>query len=301
MRRRVPTGSVGAADVRPTGTVASVPARERITAALDVGGTSIKPGVVRGDAVELRPAIPSRSKEIAAIVLDQLATAAETAVAAAGPSLSDLAIAVPRPFDLERGIPLLRGLHKFDSIHGVELQPILRARTSIGSRSIGFVGDAEAAAVGEARFGAGRGVDRVLMITLGTGMGACLTDGGRVVAAVGDASIEDLHDRLVDGVRADDVFSARGLSAALDVDADQLPVAVADPMHAERLLEFGRQLGSFLTQILDEFGIHAVVVGGGLSAIFERFGPALAITARPAALGPRGPLLGAAALTAEGT
>jgi len=278
-----------------------VPARERITAALDVGGTSIKPGVVRGDSVELLPAVASRSGGVAAIVLDQLVTAAETAVAAAGPSLSDLAIAVPRPFDLERGIPLLRGLHKFDAIHGVELRPILRARTSVGSRSIGFVGDAEAAAVGEARFGAGRGIDRVLMITLGTGMGACLTDRLLVVDAVGDASIEDLHDRLVDGARADDVFSARGLSAALGVDADQLPVAVSDPTNAERLLEFGRQLGSFLTPIVDEFEIDAVVVGGGLSAIFERFGPALAIAARPAALGPRGPLLGAAALTAEAT
>lgn len=273
-----------------------MPSLERVTAALDVGGTSIKSGVVRGAGVELLATIPSHSGDVAEKVIDQLVAA----TAAAGPALSDLAIAVPRPFDFERGVPLLRGLHKFDSIYGVEMRPILRGQTGIGERPITFVSDAEAAAVGEARFGAGRGVDRVLTITLGTGMGAGLTDRGAVVTAIGDAVVENLHDRAVDGERADDAFSARGLARHFAVDEGDLRAAVDDPANAEPLRDFGRHLGAFLARIMREFDAHAVVIGGGLAGAFHRFGPAMEIPAVPASLGARGPLLGAASLAADG-
>ena len=50
-----------------------------------------------------------------------------------------------------------------------------------------------------------------------------------------------------------------------------------------------------------EFDAHVVVIGGGFSGSFDRFGPALqsaigAVPVRPASLGPAGPLLGAAQL-----
>jgi glucokinase len=271
-------------------------------AALDVGGTSIKSGVVRGTDVEVLPSVPSRSRDDRDVVLGQLAAACAAAVDAAGEKLAGVAIAVPRPFDLERGIPLLRGLHKFESIHGVELPPVLRSRTAVGDRPIRFAGDAEAAAVGEARFGAAAELQRVLTITLGTGMGACLTDGGSVVTAVGDAIVEGLHDRRITNEgsdeRADDAFSVRGLATALGVEPGNLRAAVADPRHAAALEEFGRRLGAFLGPILDDFGAQAVVIGGGLSHAFDRFGPAMDIPAVAASLGARGPLLGAAALAA---
>jgi predicted NBD/HSP70 family sugar kinase len=273
-------------------------ARGSAVAALDVGGTSIKSGVVREGEVELLPAVPSRSGAERDTVIDQLVAASAAAVDAAGDDLIGLAIAVPRPFDLERGIPLLRGLHKFESVHGVELRPILRARTAVGEHPIRFAGDAEAAGVGEARFGAGAGLGRVLTITLGTGIGACLTDGGEVVTVVGDALVEDLHERPTPTGRADDVFSVRGLASALDVEPAELRTAATDLAHAADLERFGRRLGSFLAPVLAEFGAEAVVVGGGLSSVFDRFAPTMDVPARRATLGKRGPLLGVAALAA---
>ena len=275
-----------------------MPSTERVTAALDVGGTSIKSGVVRGDEVELLATVPSRSDGVADVVIGQLLVASGAAIAAAGPALNALAIAVPRPFDLERGVPLMRGLHKFDSIHGVELRPILRDRTGIGDRPITFVGDAEAAAVGEALFGSGRGVDRVLTITLGTGMGACLTDRGAVITTVGDAVVEDLHNRATPDGRADDVFSARGLAEHLDVDPASLRTAIMAEERSADLRDFGRRLGAFLSAIMREFDAESVVIGGGLAGSFDRFGPAMGIPAFAASLGAQGPLLGAAALAA---
>ena len=153
-------------------------------AALDVGGTSIKSGVVdadhesRGaDAVALGATIPTRATEGADVVLGQLATAIDGAVERATTAVAGVALAFPGPFDVARGRALIRGLHKFDSIYGLELRPLLAERISRPDLRIGFARDSEAAGVGEATFGAGRGGGRVLTITLGTGLGSCLTAG----------------------------------------------------------------------------------------------------------------------------
>ena len=110
-----------------------------------------------------------RATEGADVVLGQLATAIDGAVEQATTAVAGVALAFPGPFDVARGRALIRGLHKFDSIYGLELRPLLAERISRSDLRIGFARDSEAAGVGEATFGAGRGGGRVLTITLGTG------------------------------------------------------------------------------------------------------------------------------------
>jgi predicted NBD/HSP70 family sugar kinase len=81
-----------------------------------------------------------------------------------------------------------------------------------------------------------------------------------------------------------------------------LRAAVEDPANADIVSDHGARLGTFLSPVVAEFDAHLVVIGGGFSGSFDRFGPALqsalgAVPVRPAALGPAGPLLGAAHLT----
>ena len=121
--------------------------------------------------------IPTRATEGADVVLGQLATAIDRAVEQATTAVAGVALAFPGPFDVARGRAPIRGLHKFDSIYGLELRPLLADRISRPDLRIGFARDSEAAGVGEATFGAGRGGGRVLTITLGTGLGSCLTAG----------------------------------------------------------------------------------------------------------------------------
>jgi glucokinase len=275
-------------------------------AVLDVGGTSIKTGVVRGADVELGPTLPTLASGDAETILTRLAEAADAALELAGgdgrsSGAHGLAVAFPGPFDLEAGAALIRGLHKFDAIHGVRLEPQLRDRTAIGERPLVFVRDNEAAGVGEAIAGAGRSHQRVLTITLGTGVGACLTDDGTPVETVGSLIVERLARRPTQWGRADDVLSARGLAERLGVDITALREAVADPARAGELSDHGRRLGTFLAPVVAEVGANAVVVGGGLVDAFERFGPSLRAALAPtpcvpALLGARGPLLGAARL-----
>lgn len=278
----------------------------QVVAALDVGGTSIKSGVVRGDTgddpvVELGPTLPTLAQSDAATTLARLAEMVDAALTLDGDSIG-LAIAICGPFDLDAGESRMRGVAKFEDIYGIDLRAVLRERTRIGERPIRFARDAESAGTGEALAGAGRGIDRVLTITLGTGMGTCVTDHAWPVAIIGDFGVEHLGMRPTpwDG-RSDDVLSARGLADRLGVAMADLASAVDDPTNAEVLFDHGHRIGEFLAPVIAEFDVKLLVIGGGLSAAFDRFGPALAshldVPVRPIALGAAGPILGAVHLT----
>ena len=270
-------------------------------AVLDVGGTSIKGGVVRDGEVGHSSPIQTLANSNAEVIFEQFAKAADAALQLAGPGAIGLAISFPGPFERTAGAPLMRGLHKFDSIYNVELRPELRARTTVGDLPINFVHDNEAAGVGEAVAGAGRSVSRVLTVTLGTGVGTCLTDHGVPVPLIGDLAVKRLALRDTQWGRADDVLSARGLATRLGVSTDELRKAVDSGDVSETVRDHGDRIGMFLSPVVEEVGADMVVIGGGLSGAFELFGPALQAALGPtpcvvAALGSDGPLLGAATL-----
>jgi glucokinase len=274
----------------------------RVVAALDVGGTSIKTGIVRGDTnahpvVELGPALPTLAQSDAATVLARLAEMADHALDLDQGSMG-LAIAICGPFDLEAGESRMRGVSKFEDIYGIDLRAALRERTTIGDRPIRFTRDAESAGTGEALAGAGKGVDRVLTITLGTGMGTCVTDHAWPVEFIDGFGVEHLGMRATPwGGRSDDVLSARGLADRLGVPVADLRAAVDDPTNSEVVFDHGHRIGEFLAPVVVEFDVRLLVIGGGMSAAFDRFGPAiqshLDVPVRPIALGAAGPLLGA--------
>jgi glucokinase len=285
----------------------------QVVAVLDVGGTSIKTGAVTfpdpdgtgDDVVDVGSSRPTLANAPADEVLNGLARSADAALELAGPSAVGLAIAICGPFDLDAGESRMRGVHKFEHIYGIDLRAALRKRSSIGSRPIRFARDAESAGTGEAVAGAGRGVDRVVTMTVGTGLGTCLTVHARPVEFVDGFGVEHVGMLDTPWGRADDVLSAYGLANRLGVGMVELRAAVDDPANAETISDHGCRLGTFLAPLVAEFDAHLVVIGGGLSAAFDRFGPSLQAAlgttpARRATLGPAGPLLGAATLTFAG-
>jgi glucokinase len=278
---------------------------EHTVVALDVGGTSIKSGVVRGNTseepeIEIGPALPTLAQSDAETILARLAEMAEHALALDAGAIG-LAIAICGPFDLDAGESRMRGVAKFEDIHGIDLRAMLRERTSIGDRPIRFARDAESAGTGEALTGAGRGVDRVMTNTLGTGVGTCVTEHAWPVEFIGGFGVEHLAMRDTPWGRADDVLSARGLAERLSIPMADLRAAVDDPLNTEVVFDHGHRVGEFLAPVVAEFDVQLVVIGGGLSAAFDRFGPAiqshLHVPVRPIALGAAGPILGAVHLT----
>lgn len=244
-------------------------------AVLDVGGTSIKIGTVRGADAFVDRSIPARATSDRGTVIERLRLAAERSIECAADVSDDgvagLAISFPGPFDIAGGRPLLVSPGKFHAIHGVDLRVELRSAADL---PIEFARDSEAVGAGEARYGSGAGRTRVLTVALGTGFGSCLTVEGQPVPEVGGLRIESLFEHVTPHGRVDDVLSATGLARSLGVDTPDLGRLLDDPAGRtsarEELIEFGHRLGSFLAT-LRSLEADVIVINGGLAGSFDLF------------------------------
>jgi glucokinase len=280
--------------------------------ALDVGGTSVKSALVAaGGHVIGKPAITSiDSSGEADNILGTFAQIISTHLGEIHtPNLLGVALGFPGPFDYAAGICLIEGVEKYAAIYRVNMRDALRARLNLGDLPILFRNDAEAAVVGEARYGAGRDYRRLIGVTLGTGCGsAFLVDGAPVTSGPGIPPNGWLYPILFRGLRADDVFSRRGLDARLqlagvterNVEAAAAAARAGDMGARQVFNTFGADLGSFLNSHVVAFAAEAVLVLGRIAGAFDLFGPslcrALSIAALPGERGPDAALLGAADL-----
>lgn len=278
----------------------------RLTAiAVDVGGTSLKSGLVTADRTvqgQKRVSVDHRASrsELLAQFLEALAIDER-------PDIHRVAMAVPGPFDLARGISQM--VHKFGSIRGVALASELRRALERPEMDFRFVHDAAAAGAGELT--ALSSTDgTTLMLTLGTGLGAALFDSTSLIENRGGYEISELWrqpskaDEHHSSESADDLFSASGLARLLNVDLSHLSVAITQPSTSEALTTWGRQLGEFITQFTPALDLDRVVIGGGAAAAFDRFGAAVRSTAAvevtQAKLGSSAALRGAVELAFDG-
>lgn len=282
---------------------------------LDVGGTSIKSGVVFTDTADVgqHTQTPIESGESAQSILSTMTSVIRHhAGATKGGSLAGIVLAFPGPFDYDAGISHISGVEKYESLLGVNVGSELRERLDVGDCPILFRNDAEAAIVGECLYGAGREHSRVIGLTLGTGFGsAFMLHGVPQTSGEGIPPNGWLYPFPVGDVRADDFFSIRGLETQLH-EAGGLPT---NPKAADELARqgdassravfcaFGENLGAFLRPFTADFRAEVIVVLGGIAEAFDLFGPALGASVRiPVAPGRRGAdaaMLGAAELLSE--
>jgi glucokinase len=280
--------------------------------ALDVGGTSVKSALVapRGHVIGKPSITPIDSSSKAESILGTLAQIISTHLGQAQTSnVIGVALGFPGPFDYAAGICLIEGVEKYGAIFGVDMRDALRARLDMGDLPILFRNDAEAAVVGEARYGIGRNYRRLIGVTLGTGCGsAFLVDGVPVTSGPGVPPNGWLYPVLFRGLRSDDVFSRRGLEARLRSAGvternvkDAAAAARAGDVGARQVFEaFGADLGSFLNSYVVAFAAEAVLVLGQIAGAMDLFGPplrqSLSVPALPGERGPDAALLGAADL-----
>jgi glucokinase len=280
--------------------------------ALDVGGTSVKSALVapRGHVIGEPSITPIDSSSGADLILSTFAEIISTHLAQAQTSdILGVALGFPGPFDYPAGICLIEGVEKYGAIYGVDMRAAFRARVDLGGFPMLFRNDAEAAIVGEAHYGVGRDYRRLIGVTLGTGCGsAFLVDGVPVTSGPGVPPNGWLYPMLFRGLRADDVFSSRGLEARLQVASvtelnakDAAAVARVGDVSARQVFEgFGANLGSFLNPFAVAFDADAVLVLGRIAGAMDLFGPplrrALSLPALPGERGPDAALLGAADL-----
>lgn len=279
--------------------------------AMDVGGSSVKSGLVDTDLhISHHAHTPIDSQGSAEAILNTLRDVIQLHLAQAE-SIIGVGFGFPGPFDYDKGIALIKDLAKFESIYGLNIRDELQARLNQPDLSIRFRNDAEAAIVGEAQYGAGKGYRRIIGITLGTGIGSgFVIDGQRVSSGKGVPNYNDgiLNLEPFKGERADDVFSTRGLQArfaeaGLPFTSISSAKAAADSGDAavrQVFAEFGTDLGAFLTPYAREFEAELVLISGGISGAMFYFQDALTdnlpVPMLVGTLGSDAALLGAAEL-----
>ncbi|MDM8000691.1 MAG: ROK family protein [Dehalococcoidia bacterium] len=155
--------------------------------AVDLGGTKIVTALITPQGRILsREYSPTLAEEGVDDVIRRILTTATTLVKNADlpySSLSGIAIAAAGAIDTEKGVvtdsPNLPGWHNIP----------LKARIEQATGARTFVlNDATAAALGEHRFGAGRGVNNLIYLTVSTGIGGGIIIGGKLYSgATGSA------------------------------------------------------------------------------------------------------------------
>lgn len=142
---------------------------------IDFGGTTVKIGVVRGGAITHRAAslptlaFPTAAELLAAI----LACIAE--LRAAEPAVAAVGVGLPGIVDSRTGI-----VHHLTNVPGWDEIPLRRLLAEGTGLPAAIENDANAMAYAEWKFGAARGHDNVVCVTLGTGVGGGLILDGRL-------------------------------------------------------------------------------------------------------------------------
>ncbi|GAA5193372.1 ROK family protein [Rugosimonospora acidiphila] len=210
---------------------------------------------------------------------------AETACRLDAPAGATWGVAVPGPFDYDTGIGRFHGVGKFASLNGVDVGAELRARIRPHPHALRFLNDAAAFGCGEWQWGAAKGHDRAVAITLGTGVGSAFLDRGRIVADGPRVPPEGRADLLtINGQPLEQTVSTRAVLAAYrraggeacDGVAEVMArVAHGDERAAGVVDEAYRLLGRALAPWLRRFEASVLVIGGGISAAWQFVAPPL--------------------------
>jgi glucokinase len=265
------------------------------TIGVDLGGTKILAGVVARDGSVVRRherATPQDSQEN--VIAELEAAIAELL----DDSVGAIGIGAPSPIDAERGVVVrCPNLPLADA----PLRDLMRGRFGL---PVGLDNDANAAAIGEWRAGAGRGVDDLVMLTLGTGFGGGVISGGRPFRGRNGSGVELGHVVIVHdgkpsqrtwrghletyvsgGAASEAAREAFGPSA----DAHRL-IRLANEGDATALgilAELAEILGSAVGSFVNVFAPELVLLGGGFgTAAFEYLGPPAFARAKREALEP---------------
>lgn len=262
---------------------------ERYAVGVDIGGSHICSAVIDLTTGEICGEPLSDKVDCdagAGEILDAWAGNIRRSIAVSGlKAVRRVGFAIPGPFNYEHGVSLIRGVNKFERIYGLDISeslfPLLR---QFSVEEFRYVNDASAFALGECLSGAACDARRVVVLTLGTGIGSGFVSDRKLVTS-GDGVPADgwVYCLPFGSGIVDEVFSTRGiirrykeltgetLTGARDVAARY----DADPA-ARRLFDaYGKDLAQFAGSLLTNFNADVLVLGGNISRAYPLFGPAL--------------------------
>jgi len=267
----------------------------RLYGAIDLGGTKLRSIVADGGGRILGKDLrPSQSQDGLDVVLERMVESLDASVAAAeveAARLRGLGIASAGAVDAVRGI--VPGAPQLPGWDDVPLARILEERTGLPTR---LENDATAAALGEHRFGGGRGSRYMLYITMSTGVGGgIIIDGemyggksgaagelGHVVldmngppcgcgargcleSLASGTAIAEKGEQLLDNGKSPILARLRAENGPVTAEMMHRAAELGDNASREVFREAGHYFGVALASYVNIFDPEVIVVGGGVA------------------------------------
>jgi glucokinase len=300
---------------------------------VDFGGTSVKPGVVKGGViVEKGNVIPTiQDGNVDALIGSIVAEI--NRLRQNNEDITAVGFGLPGIINPAEGMVV--NLTNVKGWRDIPLREIVSQKTGLVTN---LENDAKAMAYAEWRFGAGGTLPNVVCITLGTGIGGGLILNGRlyrgarmVAGEVGQTSIDYQGKDFVYGnkgaleayvgiwhiaERAKEIYSSAGKTLS---DEDALPHKLSaaadagDPLALQLWSDIGLKLGVGISNVVWLLNPHRIVIGGGVAKAGDRLLQKIHSTIRertektfwekleivPATLGNDAGIIGAATLATE--
>ncbi len=251
--------------------------------AVDIGGTKIAVGMVNASGqVLVRVECPTAPEHGLADGLARIATMLRETAAHAGGEVRGIGIGCTGPVD-----PLAGTIGDVEFLPGWEGADLVSELSRVLGVPAAIENDADAAALGEAAWGAGRGASRFIYVTLSTGIGGGLVFDGRLYRGVEGAHPEIGHhvidpsgpacfcgaygcwESLASGLAMaqwtrDGVI--KGLQAYEPLDAWSICAAAerGEPLAQAAVAREGYYLGLGLANLITLFTPEVIALGGGL-------------------------------------
>ncbi|GGJ59978.1 ROK family protein [Deinococcus roseus] len=200
-------------------------------------------------------------------------------------SFSHITLALPAPFDYQHGIS--RMTHKYRQLFGLDVRALLQTQqqfSPLAGLPIFFANDADLFALGEHWAGMGQPFERMIGVTLGTGLGSGFVREGKIIRSGPEVPpegelwntphLDGLAERHACGQAVSDSY---GLLTGESCSAEEISLRAdqGDLQARSAFQTLGEHLVAILTPHVQAFEAQAVVVGGNVSRAWKHFGPAL--------------------------
>lgn len=268
---------------------------KKVFAGIDIGGTSIKTGILDEDLKLLkRFCTPVKREDPPEVSLLKMISWANRMTAEQGFSLLSAAAGIPGIFDQEKGIlSLAANLPRWV---GFPVRDFLKKQLKV---PLTMGNDGNMAALGEYHVGSGKEMESMVMLTLGTGVGGAIIDRGKILefnhfsGEIGHMIIDMHGAKCHCGRRGclETMAAKSGLMRLLreslestnhPADAYSSPdkisplklshlAAGGDPIAMEVYKKSGCAVGTALGNVLNILRLDGVVIGGGIAAAWEGF------------------------------
>lgn len=240
---------------------------------VDIGGTKIAAGAVNDEACVLHSVtVPTRAAEGYDVSIGQVYRAIGECLPA---GVRAIGICAPGPLNPKTGVIL-----NPPNLPGWRNVPLVNLVTERFGLPCRVENDANAAGLAEVRFGAARGFDSVLYVTLSTGIGAGIILDGKIYHGKNGAAAEGGHVTIdwrsdticncgtpgcIEALASGSAIAKRGRTP------EQIAhgVACGDGESLRILDEIAAMLGAWMGSMISLLDPDIIVVGGGVSRIGE--------------------------------